>query len=222
MTFEQSIDIVASEDGALAVLDRGGARVCLESRHELAGVARGLAFHGDQLALLIGDEIRRLNTDVVISLPSGARAIAFAMSGSLLVGFADRLVRFGDRALEISLPDGFDLRSMTVDPGGYWLGGARSIVGYRPTPDGVSVRAEWPTNAPVHALSPGPDGAVYALAGAEFLRNGEVVGEVDLVGIARRGKDLIGLGADSLVDLNRYVPAAPTELPEIEFPPCES
>lgn len=220
--FEQAIGLATSENGALAVLDRDGARVCVDAPHDLSPPARALAFWGDQLALLVGDEIRRLGEDGAVSIPPDARAIAFAMSGSLLVGFADRLVRLGDRALEVSLPDGFDVRSMTVDPGGYWLGGASSIVGYRPTANGVAVRAEWATTAPVHALSPGPDGAIYALAGADLLRNGEIKAQVNLVGLARCGKNLVGLRSDSLVDLNEFVPTPPSERPDIEFPPCES
>ena len=223
MNYEHATHIVSSETGALAVLDRGGARLFFGDRaHELAAPARGLAFFGEQLGLLVGDEVQRPGEERAIPLEPGARAIAFAFSGSLLVGYPQRIVRLGDRPLALDLPGAFDLQTIVADPGGFWVGGAKGMIGFRPTPEGAAIRAEWRTGAPVESMTPGPDGSLYALSDGALWRGGERVADVACRGLARQGRALVGLTENSVVDLTRYVPDAPEDLPDIQLPACES
>lgn len=215
--------IASSESGAVAFLDRDGARLVRESPLELDPPARALAFAGDDIALLQDDSVRRPDHDTPIPVPPGARAIAFTMGGGLLVGLAERLFRFGDHPLEFALSAGFGLRAIAVDPGGYWLGGAACVAGFRPAAEGLVQRRSYDVEAPVRALAYGPDGAVYALleSGA-LLRDGEQRAVLDAIGIARAGKRLLALRNRLVEDITRYVAPPPEKGPEFVLPPCDS
>jgi len=216
------VAIASSESGAIAFLDCGGARLVHGAPCDLDPPARALAFRGDDLALLAGDFVRRPGRDTPIPLPPGARAIAFTKGGGLLVGYADRLLRFGDHPLEFPLPSGFDLRAIAVDPGGYWLGGAATVAGYRPAAGGLAERRSYRVESPVRALAHGPDGAVWALLeDGALLREGERRAVCEAVGIARAGNRLLALRNRLVDDITRYVPPPPEEGVAFVPPPCE-
>jgi len=155
-------------------------------------------------------------------VPPDARAVAFTMGGGLLVGCSATLLRLGDHPLELPLPDGFDLRAVSVDPSGYWLGGAHAVIGMHPAPGGLAPRREYAVPAPVRSLAYGPDGVMYALlADGALWRDGEPCGRIDAVGVARAGRRLIALGT-AIEDLGRFVPPPPEKGPEFVLPPCDA
>ncbi|MHC4938401.1 MAG: hypothetical protein ACYTHK_05480 [Planctomycetota bacterium] len=183
--------------------------------------ARAIAFAGDRLALLCGDEVRTLGVDVGIPLEGGARAIAFTMGGGLLVGYPGKLVRLGDHPLEVELP-GLEVTAIAADPGGYWIGG-NALIGFRPTQDDLAERARYEIDSPVRALAYGPDASMYALLeDGRILRDGELRGEVEAIGLTRSGGRLLALTEDAILDVTHVVDSPPEELAEFDLPGCGS
>lgn len=197
-------------------------RLWFRGPHDLESPASALAFADERVVLLFGDEVRPFGGDGGVPVPPGARAIAFTMGGGLLVGTIEALFRLGDHPLEHVLPEGFGLRAICVEPGGYWLGGARRVIGFRPGPDGLSVRREFAVQSPVRGLAHGPDGAVYALLeNHHLLRDGEHRGDCDAVGIARSRSRLLALGKRSVDDITHFVAPPPEKGPDIVLPACD-
>ncbi|MEM8886061.1 MAG: hypothetical protein AAGD14_18495 [Planctomycetota bacterium] len=222
--FDQPFAFVRSDEGRLACLDEEGTVLWLDERHELPAPAMALAFHGEDLAILADDALWRWGAKGTIPVPPGARAIAFTMGGGLLLGCPRQLFRLGDHPLELTLPEDFDLRALAVDTGGFWVGGATEVIGYRPVPGGVAERRRIPVSAPVRAMAPGPDGRLYLLLepGREVYCETEHRGTAtrDLFGMVREGPRLVGLADEGLAELSRFVGDAP-DAPDIEIPNCD-
>ena len=175
----------------------------------------------EHCALLVGDEIRRVDKPTPIPIEPGARALAFTMAGSVLLAYPDRLVRLGEHALAFEVD--FELRALATDPGGYWLGGDRLVRGYRPTAGGVTPRAEYTVPSAVRSLAYGPDGSIYALLeDGSVLRDGERRASTDAVGLARAGARLLALTPRGIEELPDVVPPPPEAGLEVELPACDS
>jgi len=238
-TLEAPVAFAISESGLVACLDRGGARLRFAGDERVFDPPAGaLAFQDDVLTVLDVDRVvtigRGRGVLSVTPVRAVATAVAVTMSGGLLVGYGGSdhgivVERFGEHPLELRSPPGFAVRALAVDTGGFWVGGDRRLIGYRPALGNVTLRADLPLDAAARSMAVGPDGALYVLLadGRRLVRvkdgHAEDAGTSDeeLAGIARHASRLVGCGASATVDLSAFVLPPPEKGPEFVVPACE-
>ena len=236
---EAPVAFAIADSGLVACLDRGGARLRLDGEERTFEPPAGaLAFHEDVLTVLDVDRVvsfgRNRGVLSVVPVRAGATAVAVTLGGGLLVGYGESdhgiiVERLGDHPLELKSPVGFAVRALAVDTGGFWMGGDRRLLGYRPTLGGVTLRADLTLDAAARAMTIGPDGALYVLLadGRRLVRvrEGEAkdagVSPEELCSIARHAGSLVGCGATSVIDLSAFVLPPPEKGPEFSLPACE-
>jgi len=237
-SLQAPVAFAIAESGLVACLDRGGARLLFGDEERFFDPPAGaLAFHDDILTVLDVDRVVTFGPGRgvlgVVPVKAGATAVAVSMGGGLLVGYGESehgiiVERLGANPLEIRTPAGFSVRALAVDTGGFWAGGDRRLIGFRPTLGSVTVRADLPLAAAARAMTVGPDGALYVLLsdGRRLVRVREGhaedagISDEELCGIARHGRSLIGCGATRTVDLSALVPPPPEKGPEYSVPAC--
>jgi len=238
-SLQAPVAFAIAESGLAACLDRGGSRLLLgDEEREFDLPATALAFHDEVLTVLDVDRVVAIAPGrgvlSVIPVKAGATAVGVSMGGGLLVGFGESehgtiVQRLGEHPLEIRSPAGFTVRALAVDTGGFWAGGDRRLIGFRPTVGSVTVRADLPLPAAARAMTVGPDGALYVLLsdGRRLVRvkDGQATdagtSDEELCGIARYGRQLLGCGASATVDLSSMVLQPPEKGPEFSVPACD-
>ncbi|MHC4547708.1 MAG: hypothetical protein ACYTEZ_02940 [Planctomycetota bacterium] len=185
---EQPTSCDVSAAGRMAVLDRGGQRLCLAGEgaapvvHALDFRAIRVRFLGESLALLGPEgELLTLEPDGEklgeTRVRAGAVNLAVMRSGSVVVTYGRRgvqehgitLERLGPTPLVHRDPVLLDATGLAVESGGFWLAGTGSAapaaraVRLRPVPAGLSVRGVVALPAPPRSVTVGPDGALYVV-----------------------------------------------------------
>jgi hypothetical protein len=185
---EQPLSLDVSSSGRMAVLDRGGGRLCLgrEGRppatHAVDFAATRCRFHGETVVLLGREgELRTIGKDGATigdtRVRAGAVNLAVLRGGSVLVSYGRRggqahgitLERLGPTPLVYTDPILLDATGLAVESGGFWLAGTGSAspaaraVRMRPVPSGLSERQVVALPAPPRAAAVGPDGALYVV-----------------------------------------------------------
>ncbi len=185
---EQPLSLDVSSGKRMAVLDRGGHRLCLgrEGRppaaYPIDFAATRCRFRGEAVVLLGKEgELRTVGKDgATISearVRAGAVNLAVLRGGSVLVSYGRRggqahgitLERLGPTPLVYTDPVLLDATGLAAESGGFWLAGTGSAapaaraVRMRPVPSGLSERAVVALPAPPRAASVGPDGALYVV-----------------------------------------------------------
>jgi hypothetical protein len=185
---EQPLSLDVSPSGWMAVLDRGGRRLCLgrEGRppvtHAVGFAAARCRFRGENVVLLGREgELRTIGRDgKTISearVGTGAVNLAVLRGGSVLVSYGRRggqahgitLERLGPTPLVYKDPLLLDATALAVESGGFWLAGTGSsapaarALRMRPVASGLSERQVVALPAPPRAAAIGPDGALYVV-----------------------------------------------------------
>jgi len=185
---EQPLSLDVSPSGRMAVLDRGGRRLCFgregqpSATHDIEFAALRCRFHGETVVLLGREgELRTVGKDGVTvgetRVRPGAVNLAVLRSGSVLVSYGRRggqvhgvtLERLGPTPLVYTDPILLDATGLAVESGGFWLAGTGSAapaaraVRMRPVPAGLSERQVVALPAPPRAAAVGPDGALYVV-----------------------------------------------------------
>jgi len=179
-----------ADSGRVALLDRGGRRLCLLQHgadeapfaHDLERAAFRVRFRDEDLVLLGRDaQLLRVGADGgvrgVARVRPGASDLAVLPSGSVAVSY-DRdgirehgvvLERLGGTPCALRDAGLLDATCLAVESGGLWVAGMADAepvaraVRVRPVPAGLEVREVVALPAPPRSLAIGPDGALFVL-----------------------------------------------------------
>jgi hypothetical protein len=185
---EQPLSLDVSASGRMAVLDRGGGRLCFgragrpPTSHTVDFAASRCRFYAESVVLLGREgELRTVGKDGATigetRVRAGAVNIAVLRGGSVLVSYGRRggqehgitLERLGPTPLVHRHATLLDATGLAVESGGFWLAGTGSVapaaraVRMRPVPSGLSERQVVALPAPPRAAAVGPDGALYVV-----------------------------------------------------------
>jgi len=213
----------ASSGGVVALLSGDGRRLLFgDAEFELPAEATHLAFSDETLAVLYADGTLR-SIDAAgqkvgeLRGPPGALDLAVTPGGSVLLSYADRLVRLGAREDRFPFFGG----ALAVESGAVWIAGEDRAVRLRPVPDGYETLREIELPAPARAATIGPDGSLYLLLEPGNLLLGGSAMDLDeeLSDLTRGPGRLLGAGENGVVDLTALCPK-PGEGPQFELPSC--
>lgn len=216
---EQPLSVDISDNGRIAVLDRGGVRLILSGRdpEALDRPARACRFFEEHPLLLFDDGLLKTATG---ERRGGAAPSDFAVapSGSVYVIAGGMLERVGESPLKYEIGG----TVLATASGGVWVCGERAVL-LRPVRSGLEVREQHELPSPARAAAVGPDGALYVLLDGGLWREDDVIAlDERLVDIAAAPGVLMGCGPSGVVDLTHLVPPPDGGGPRFELPACDA